>query len=79
MCAFTCPGYWNGSAPADGAEVYPRCNACARINSLQEMIILVATSMLSLFVGALGERLPYAVCMTIYGGRRGSCADTVFR
>ena len=52
----------------------------ARINSLQEMMVLAATGVLSLFVGALGEALPYAVCMTICGGATLIvCWLTVFR
>ena len=52
----------------------------ARISSLQEMMVLAATSVLSLLAGALGEVLPYPACMALCaGGALAVCWLTVFR
>ena len=52
----------------------------ARISSLQEMMVLAATSVLSLLAGALGEVLPYPACMALCaGGTLAVCWLTVFR
>lgn len=37
----------------------------ARVNSLEGVVILAASSVLSLFVGALGEVLDYRVCLSV--------------
>lgn len=37
----------------------------ARVNSLESVIILAASSVLSLFVGALGEVLDYRICLSV--------------
>lgn len=39
----------------------------ARLNAFENMLIMAATSVLSLAVGALGELLDYRVCMTLCG------------
>ena len=39
----------------------------ARLNAFENMLIMAATSVLSLAVGTLGELLDYRVCMTLCG------------
>ena len=39
----------------------------ARLNAFENMLIMAATSVLSLAVGALGEVLDYRVCLTVCG------------
>lgn len=40
----------------------------ARVNAFQDVLITAAQSLMSLVVGALGEMVPYAWCLTIFGG-----------
>lgn len=40
----------------------------ARVNAFQDVLITAAQSLMSLVVGALGEMVSYAWCLTIFGG-----------